>query len=208
MQDSPRHIPESAPPSTPRFPLKRVILTGFMGAGKSTVGALLAQKTGWEFLDLDLHIEKTNGASAREIFAALGESGFRQLESETLAAALRRPNVVVAPGGAVIDKLENQLALAGNKEGLIVFLDAPFETLIERCKEQERAGSATYRPLLHQTEIASARYAMRRVLYSRHAQLTVDVAEKRPDDVAGMILDAMQSCSQLGRLRPPFVQDC
>lgn len=170
-------------------------MTGFMGAGKSTVGHLLAGQTGWDFLDLDTHIERTHGASAIEIFATLGESGFRQLESETFAAALRQSKVILAPGGAVIDKVENQLALAGSKDKLIVFLDAPFRTLIERCMEQERMGTTTYRPLLHQTAVAKLRYEARRLLYASHAQLKVDVAEKSPDEVARIILDRMHSFS-------------
>lgn len=196
MRDSFFRLNERLTPSAGPFPLKRVVLTGFMGAGKSTVGRMLATETGWEFLDLDAHIETTHGASAREIFAAVGESEFRRLESETFAAALGRPNIVLAPGGAVIDKVENQRALANSKEGLIVFLDAPFTILIERCKEQERAGSSTYRPLLHQTEVAKARYETRRVLYASLAQLTIEVAEKRPDEVAWIILETMRSLSQ------------
>lgn len=176
---------------------ERVILTGFMGAGKSTVGRLLAALTGWEFLDLDTHIEKTRGASAQELFAALGESGFRRLESETFAEALSRSNVILAPGGAVIDRIENQAALAASKNALTIFLDAPFQTLIDRCLEQERTGNATYRPLLHQTAIANSRYEARKILYARHAQLTLDVAEKSPQETARTILDHMHvfSCS-------------
>ena len=83
--------------------LLRVVLTGFMGAGKSTIGHLLADRIGWEFLDLDTHIEVTAGKSAKELFAKVGESGFRQLESEVLGMALQRSTLILAPGGAVID---------------------------------------------------------------------------------------------------------
>lgn len=172
--------------------VQRVILTGFMGAGKSTVGHLLARQSGWDFLDLDTHIERTNGASARELFASLGESGFRQLEAETFAAALKRSEVILAPGGAVIDKVENQLALAASTDALTVFLDAPFPVLIERCMEQERMGETTYRPLLHQRTAAHARYEARKTLYARHADVTVDVAEKSPEAVARMIFKMMR----------------
>ncbi len=171
--------------------IDRIILTGFMGAGKSTVGQLLARQTGWDFLDLDTHIESIHGASARDLFASLGESGFRQLESETFAAALKRSKAILAPGGAVIDRAENRQSLADSKDKLIVFLDAPFPTLIERCKEQERNGNATYRPLLHQTALANVRYDARKLLYARYAQLTIDVADKPAEQVAGMVLEAL-----------------
>jgi shikimate kinase len=189
MNDSSVRLQDAAVSLSVKF--KRVLLMGFMGAGKSTVGPLLARQTGWEFLDLDTHIERTSGASAKELFVRLGEPQFRQLESETFVAALGKSKVILAPGGAVIDKIENQRALAGSESNLIVFLDAPFPTLIERCREQERMGSATYRPLLHQTAIARARYEDRKLLYSSHAHLTVDVAEKSPQEVARIIFETM-----------------
>lgn len=162
-----------------------------MGAGKSTVGTLLAARIGWDFLDLDTHIQVTTGKSANELFASLGEVEFRQLESRVLADALQRSKAILAPGGAVIDKEENQSALAKSTGSFIVFLDAPFETLIDRCMLQEQTGNATYRPLLHQTSIARTRYEARRLLYASHARLTVDVAEKSPEETLEFIWKAM-----------------
>jgi len=166
-----------------------------MGAGKSTIGHLLAKRTGWDFLDLDTHIEATTGKSAKELFVNLGESGFRQLESEILVMALQRSNIILAPGGAVIDRDENQQALANSMGSFMVFLDAPFQTLIERCLKQERAGRTTYRPLLHQPTIARARYKSRRRLYTAHARLTVDVAENSRDEVVELIFEAISKSS-------------
>jgi shikimate kinase len=167
-----------------------------MGAGKSTIGHLLAMRTGWDFLDLDTHIETATGKSAKELFANLGESGFRQLESEILVMALQRSKIILAPGGAVIDRDENQHALANSIGSFIVFLDAPFQTLIERCLEQERAGRATYRPLLHETTTATAKYKSRRLLYTAHAGLTVDVAENSRDEVVELIFGAISKPRQ------------
>lgn len=95
----------------------------------------------------------------------------------------------------MIDRVESQRALANSREGLVVFLDAPFHLLIARCVEQERAGSATYRPLLHRTEVARARYEMRSVLYGRLAHLTVNVAERTPEEVGRIILETMHAPS-------------
>ena len=75
---------QSALPAT----LRRLVLTGFMGAGKTTVGRLLAQRLGWDFLDLDAHIERRAGLSVPAIFAAHGEAHFRRLESTALVSAL------------------------------------------------------------------------------------------------------------------------
>jgi len=174
-----------------------VVLTGFMGAGKSTVGPLLARKMDWAFLDLDTHIETSAGACARELFVKLVEPVFRQLEAAALASCLRRSNTIIAPGGAAIDMVGNQQALASCPNTLVVFLDAPFATLIERCLLEERRGVSTYRPLLHKTDVALARFTVRRSLYLAHAHLTVDVAQRSPGEVVLLI------CDTLSRLNEP-----
>lgn len=171
--------------------IHRIVLTGFMGAGKSTVGMLLAKCTRWDFLDLDTYLEATTKKSARELFDALGEAGFRQLESDLWASALQRSEAIIAPGGAVIDKAVNQSILAKSAGSFIVFLDAPFQILIDRCLRQEQQASATYRPLLHKTEIARARYVERRVLYTNHAHLVIDVAAQSTELVARQIRRAV-----------------
>ncbi len=184
MADSPENLSPAPGLSAVKDGIQRIVLTGFMGAGKSTVGLLLAKHTGWDFLDLDTHVETTTGKSARALFDALGESGFRQLESGLWASALQRSQAIVAPGGAVIDKTANQNILRKSVGSFIVFLDAPFQTLIDRCLQQEQQEGATYRPLLHKTEIARAPYEERRVLYANHAQRVIDVADKAPRLVA------------------------
>ncbi len=184
MADLPQDLSAAPGSCAAEGGIQRIVLTGFMGAGKSTVGLLLGERTGWEFLDLDTHMEATMGKSARALFDALGETGFRQLESDLWASALQRSRAIVAPGGAVIDKAANQNVLRDNVGSFIVFLDAPFQTLIDRCLQQEQQAGATYRPLLHKTEIARARYEERRVLYANHAQLVVDVGNQSPELVA------------------------
>jgi shikimate kinase len=189
MPNSPEHGRGSA--SHPRSDISRIILAGFMGAGKTTVGRLLAQRMRWKFLDIDNCLEEKTGKHARELFAELGETGFRQLESEMLANCLERTNAVVATGGAVIDRVENQTMLKGSKGSLIIFLDAPFEALIERCEMQEQKERATFRPLLRDKPVARARFATRRQLYAALAHFTVEVAERTPDAVLQSILEAM-----------------
>lgn len=171
--------------------IQRIVLTGFMGAGKSTVGLLLAGHTGWDFIDLDTRMETTTQMNARALFDTFGETGFRQLESDLWTSALQQTQAIIAPGGAVIDKAANQSVLAESVGTFIVFLDAPFQTLIDRCLRQEEQQGATYRPLLHKTEIASARYMERRVLYATHAHRVVDVVSKPPEFVAQDIWQAV-----------------
>ena len=150
----------------------------------------------WTFLDVDRHIENSAGATARELFTALGETAFRKLESDTLAFALEQSSTIIALGGAAIDAPANQLLLAQSAHTLVVFLDAPFPTLIERCLMQERNGPAPYRPLLHKAGTAHTRFLTRRALYAKHASLTVDVAERAAEEVERLIQYAAGSPNQ------------
>lgn len=188
------NLPGDRSPASSFSPLdsetQRIVLTGFMGAGKSTVGRLIADRIGWDFLDLDICIETSTGKSTRELFDALGEPGFRELETDLWASVLQKSQVVIAPGGAVIDKPENQRMLAESAGTFVIFLDAPFHTLIDRCIRQEQGEGATYRPLLHKTEIALERYLERRVLYNKHAHRHINVADKAPEAVVQGILQA------------------
>src|SRR5215469_11127361 len=115
-------------PNAPVVPahVRRIVLTGFMGAGKSTIGRLLASRLGWEFLDLDTHLENRTGATIPELFARHGETHFRRLESTALASALGRSNTVLALGGGTPEEITNRLLIEQTPDTLAIFLDAPF----------------------------------------------------------------------------------
>ncbi|HEY8996957.1 MAG TPA: shikimate kinase, partial [Edaphobacter sp.] len=120
--DSPRTeaVSQSVVPSS----IRRIVLTGFMGAGKSTVGKLLAGRIGWNFLDLDAHIETRAGITIPEIFAKHGEPHFRRLESSALASALSRSHTVLALGGGAPEEITNRLLIEQTPATLAIFLDA------------------------------------------------------------------------------------
>jgi shikimate kinase len=165
------------------FPLHRLVLTGFMGAGKSTVGRLLASRLGWEFLDLDRHLESRTGATIPELFSRHGEAHFRRLESTALASALGRSRAVLALGGGTPEDLTNRLLIEQTPSTLAVFLDAPFSTLFDRCMLQEIS-----RPVLADPAAAAVRFERRRPLYARLSQLTVDTSAFTAEETVEAIL--------------------
>jgi len=166
--------------------LKRLVLTGFMGAGKSTIGRLLAARTGWTFLDLDAHLEARTGATIAELFARHGEPHFRRLESTALASALGRTDTILALGGGTPEGLTNRLLLEQTPGTFTVFLDAPFPTLFDRCMLQDIA-----RPVLEDPAAAQLRFAHRHPLYTRLARLTINTADLTPEDTVETILAAL-----------------
>jgi len=174
--------------------LHRIVLTGFMGAGKTTVGRLLAERLGWTFLDLDTHLESRAGASIPEIFAREGEDRFRHLESTALASALAAHSTVLALGGGTPEILTNRLLLEQTPGTLTVFLDAPFPVLFDRCMLEEldpihNPGQA--RPVLADPTAAEARFLKRLPLYRRLARITLDTAALTPPAAVDALLRAL-----------------
>jgi shikimate kinase len=168
--------------------LQRLVLTGFMGAGKSTIGRLLANRVGWTFLDLDTHLEQRAGATIPEIFAIHGEARFRRLESTALASALTHSSTIIALGGGTPESLTNRLLLEQTPATFTIFLDAPFPTLFDRCILQD-----TPRPVLTDPEAAQTRYTSRHPLYKRLAGLTIDTATLSADETVDALLAALTS---------------
>jgi shikimate kinase len=146
----------------------RVFLTGFMGAGKSTVGRLLALRRGAPFVDLDAEIEARAGAPVREIFARHGEPQFRAWEREALHQAVARPDVVVACGGGTLVD-EDNLALARTR-GVTVWINPPFAVIARRIGGRGKRD----RPLFDDETQALELYRRRLPAY-RLADVTVDV---------------------------------
>jgi shikimate kinase len=163
--------------------LKRLVLTGFMGAGKSTIGRLLADRINWNFLDLDAHLEARTGATIPQLFAEQGEARFRRLESTALASALGLANTVLALGGGTPEDLTNRLLLEQTPGTFTIFLDAPFPTLFDRCMLQDIA-----RPVLEDPAAAQLRFERRHPLYRRLANLTIATSNQTPTQTVDALL--------------------
>jgi shikimate kinase len=166
------------------------VLTGFMGAGKSTVGRLLAAELGWEFVDVDQAVEARAGVTVAEIFSTGGESAFRRKESAEIARALGRDEVVIALGGGAPEILGNRLLMEQTPGTAVVFLDAPFEVLFDRCVLQE---GAAVRPLLMDAEAAVARFRQRTPHYRRCAKHHIPTARQEPRETVAEVLRLLRS---------------
>jgi shikimate kinase len=171
----------------------RIVLTGFMGAGKSTVGKLVAERLGWPFADSDHFIEARARLTIAEIFHRDGEAAFRALETEIIRELTRREPLVMALGGGALESLSTRQMLVSLPHTCIVFLDAPLEVLVARCTDQP---GAAVRPVLADREQLAQRLASRLPLY-REAHLTVPTRDLHIDAVAESILNELgkQDCA-------------
>ncbi|MHB1699154.1 MAG: shikimate kinase [Acidobacteriaceae bacterium] len=168
--------------------VRRVVLTGYMGAGKTTVGRLLAARIGWEFVDLDDLIEQRTGKTIADIILHDSEPAFRRIESQALVVALGRRDAVLALGGGATESLTNRLLLEQTPATLNVFLDAPFDVLLQRCKTQ---SNAAVRPILFDPAAAESRFQTRLPLYRRIAGLTLETSAQDADATVDALLAAL-----------------
>ena len=163
---------------------KHLVLVGMMGAGKSSVGRVLARKLDRPLLDSDELIEQRTGRTVREIWAADGEAAFRALETEALVEALDAEvaSVVAAAGGIVLSEA-NRAALT-RSDAHVVWLLANVDVLIDRVK------NGAHRPLLDDDPEAMLRtmYRDRESLYQEVADAIVSVDNRSVHDVAQAVL--------------------
>ena len=168
---------------------QRIVLTGFMGAGKSTVGRLLAAELGWSFIDIDTEVEQRYGTTVGAMFATDGEQAFRRRESAAIARALGSKRVVIALGGGAPEILTNRLLLEQTADTAVVFLEAPFAILFDRCVLQE---GAAVRPVLMDAASAAERFDLRAPFYRRCAKHHIATAEQAPHETSISILEALR----------------
>jgi shikimate kinase len=183
--DMPKPSTSIRPPAVILPDIDRLVLTGFMGSGKSTLGPLLAERLGWRFLDLDGEIELRDGRTVARIFADSGESHFRKLEAAALATLLGRRRMVLALGGGAPEELGNRLLLEQTPRTAVVYLAAPFEALVARCLQQPGAAE---RPVLADLAAAERRFKARRRLYERIAGHTVETSGLNAEQTAATVL--------------------
>ena len=184
-------------PEIDPLPGRPILLVGMMGAGKTTVGRLLAARLGRRYVDSDEEVEAATGRTVRELFDQGGEQAFRPLESEALTAAVRDGGAVVVgvAGGAVLDPANRALI---RRAGTVVWLRATPETLARRIAHPDAADHrsgrrADHRPLLeHDPEGVLRRLdEERRPLYEAVADAVVDVDDVGPSVAVDRVLAAI-----------------
>jgi len=154
---------------------KPMVLIGMMGAGKTTVGEMLAKKLDLTWIDTDRSIESTSGQDIPEIFEIYGEQYFRQLEHQALEYALANFQVISSGGGMVTVDQNHRLL----KDAYVIYLKAKVETLVGRL-------SATGRPLLKNVDVHGKLTDLLHVradLYEKSADLVVETDDLSPNEV-------------------------
>ncbi|MHB8450544.1 MAG: shikimate kinase [Mycobacteriales bacterium] len=159
-----------------------IVLIGFMGAGKTTIGQLMAARLELPFLDSDEAIERRAGRTIRDIFDQDGEPAFRKIEHDTVRALLRGPDAVLALGGGAAEHPATQRELALVP---VIHLKVEYDGALTRI-----AGDPS-RPLLARPDLAEV-YARRLPIYESLATVTVPTDGRRPEAVARQALRALR----------------
>jgi shikimate kinase len=165
-------------------PIHRIVLTGFMGSGKSTVGPLVAARLGWKFIDVDDVIAAEAGMTIPELFARYSEAAFREREREAIARLAQGEALVLALGGGAIEDAATRSLLLGAKDALLVHLEVELATTLARC-----GGTELTRPVLADRVNLEARYLRRLPLY-RSAHVSIAVDALTPEEVVEAVLRA------------------
>ena len=166
---------------------KNIFLVGFMGAGKSTVGKIVAEKLGYGFCDADKYIEEQAGKTITQIFADHGEDHFRDLESESTEALAEGTNQVIATGGGVVQRDRNWDAMKAGS--ITIYLRATVESVWERIKDDDT------RPLLQvDNPIDTARELLnKRTSMYEKADIIIDTDNLSPKEVADQVLSKLSN---------------
>lgn len=166
--------------------MRNIVLTGFMGTGKTEVGRILAQRLGYTLLDADSIIEQEQKMKITEIFQRFGEPYFRDIEADVIRRLSERDRVVISTGGGVVLRQENMENL--RKKGVIVCLTASPETILKRTSNDSS------RPLLQVEDPLKRIKEMlefRRPYYEK-SDIMIDTEGKSPVEVAEEIIEKIR----------------
>jgi len=163
---------------------RKIALIGFMGTGKTTVGKALARNLNWDFVDLDLEIERRGHMKIRTVFRKFGEKYFRRKESRELFRLKNKKNIVVSCGGGIILDEKNRRFLKRNF--FVVLLSASSKEILKRVSKEKKK-----RPLLGNGNpllVIKSIISSRRDFYNETKDLEVRTTKKKPKEIAKEIM--------------------
>lgn len=161
-----------------------IVLVGFMGAGKSTVGPMVAKELGFAFLDIDSAIEKTFSLPITEIFTRFGEGRFRDQEAQAIRAHVRGADTVIALGAGAIENPGTRALLATE---VVVLLKVELEDALSRI------APFSTRPLAMRPDIDEI-YRRRIALYDEVAVFSVNTTNRQPKEIVSEIVTKIRHC--------------
>lgn len=162
---------------------ENIVLIGMPGAGKSTVGVILAKSLGMQFVDTDILIQERSGRMLQEILDLDGPDAFKRIEEETILS-LRPHHAVIATGGSVVC---SEAAMAHLKSaGVVVYLEIPYDEMVRRLKNITTRGI-----LLLPGQSLREMYDERVLLYERYADLTVACSDEDLESVVENVIEAL-----------------
>ena len=161
----------------------KIYLVGFMAAGKTTLAQGLSRRLGWRAEDVDLLIEARERRTVAEIFAREGEPYFRSVERQVIYSLLPQRYIVVATGGGTYMDPENRAAI--NADGVSVWIDAPFEVLLDRIPADGR------RPLANDRVQMALLYENRRLAYQQ-AHIHLDASRARSEELVDELIERLE----------------
>lgn len=164
--------------------MENIVLIGMPGAGKSTVGVILAKALGMHFTDTDIVIQKNAGRLLQDIIDTDGPDAFKQLEEETVLS-LRRRNTVIATGGSVV--FSEQAMEQLKKDGIVVYLKISFGAMKRRLRNITTRGI-----VLSHGETLRDMYDERVPLYEKYADITVSCSKEDFETVVGRVIEELE----------------
>jgi shikimate kinase len=169
-----------------------ILLIGFMGSGKSTVGKELAKYLDYTWIDLDQIILARSGlTSITEIFENLGEQYFRQAEAESLQVELKQRSVVISTGGGIVSNVYAvDILRQAVSDALVIFLKGSFKEL------HRRIGESSDRPLFRDLSVARNLFDQRQAAYAKFANVTVEVDHLSSEQVLQAIIELMRNLAE------------
>jgi shikimate kinase len=167
--------------------MKNIVLTGFMGTGKTKVGKELSRILNMKLIDVDTEIEKAEKMTIDEIFKRFGESRFREIETEMVKKLSGYKNSIISTGGGVVLRQENVDVL--KKNGIIICLMAKPETILKRtCNNNDRPLLQVENPIEKIKELLN----FRKPFYEK-ADIIIDTEDKTPLHIAEEIIERIKS---------------